>query len=210
MLIRAVCMLIGYLFGCILTAEIVSKHYTGKSTSEIGTGNPGMANVMGNIGKVPGAIVLVGDILKTGLPMIICNLLFAKEIGSVCMQYAGLGVLLGHNFPFWKKFKGGKGVTVTCTWLIVGYLGWGIVCDLVGAAVVFITGWLPLAAVVISILAIPMSLFVGGVEDCVILTIACVIMFTRHWHGLQRIRKGEEKTHLKLVGKKKEKQEKNQ
>lgn len=62
---RIMSLLIGYLCGCVLTAEIVARRLTGKSCSRLGTtGNPGMANVMANLGFVPGIIVLAGDLAK--------------------------------------------------------------------------------------------------------------------------------------------------
>ena len=62
---RIMSLLIGYLFGCVLTAEIVARRLTGKSRSRLGTtSNPGMANVMANLGFVPGIIVLAGIWLR--------------------------------------------------------------------------------------------------------------------------------------------------
>ena len=74
--------LIGYLCGCFLTAVIVSKKFTGKDVSQIAEGNPGMANVMINIGKKPGFIVLFGDILKVAVAYTIVYFLFYKTLGS--------------------------------------------------------------------------------------------------------------------------------
>lgn len=204
---RILSLLIGYLFGCILTAEIVSHHYTGKPIREIGSKNPGMANVMSNVGKVPGALVLIGDIVKTGLAIIISYLLFSDAVGFVCVHYAGIGAILGHNFPFWRKFHGGKGVTVTCTWIVMGFGIWGILCDLTGAVTVFLTGWLPLAAVVIGLVSIPTAFLTSGTETGLLAIFACALMFSRHWHGLRRIIRGEEAPHLKLIGRKSHKDE---
>ena len=199
MLERAISLAIGYLFGCILTAELVSRRYTGKSVFEIGSKNPGMANVMSNIGKEQGTMVLLGDIVKTILSMGICWLLFRNsEAGIICIQYAGLGTVLGHNFPFWHRFRGGKGVTVTCSWMILGFGFWGMLADIAGAVVVLFTGWLPLGAVVIGIASIPVAFLISGTEAGVLVCISCALMFSRHWHGLRRIVHGEEPAHMKL------------
>lgn len=193
-------LVIGYVFGSVLTANIVSRRCTGKAATEIGTKNPGMANIMMNIGKKAGFLVLLGDIVKTAAAMFLAWLLFSGRIGRICIQYAGLGALLGHDFPIQNRFRGGKGVTVTCTWLILAYLLPGILCSLAGAAVVFLTGWLPLGAVVIAALAVPMSWKVCGSEALLLVSIACAMMFLKNFSGLRRIVRGEEEIHLKLAG----------
>lgn len=67
MLQRLLCLLVGYLCGCFLTAELVARARTGKSAVALGTGNPGMANLAHELGKGWGAVVLAGDIAKTAL-----------------------------------------------------------------------------------------------------------------------------------------------
>lgn len=100
-----------------LTAEIVARRLTGKSCSRLGTtSNPGMANVMANLGFVPGIIVLAGDLAKTVAAVLISMLLFHSE-GHIIVYYVALGTTLGHNYPFWRRFHGGKGVATSC----VGY-----------------------------------------------------------------------------------------
>lgn len=63
--LRVLCLGAGYLFGCFLTAEIVARCTAGCSAREIGTGNPGMANILTHLGKPAGFLVLAGDVLKT-------------------------------------------------------------------------------------------------------------------------------------------------
>lgn len=105
---RAGSLVIGYFAGCFLTAAIVARVAKGRNIREIGTGNPGMANVMANIGKKAGVIVLLGDILKTVLGMGVAWALFGSSLGRNAFLWSGLGCVLGHNFPFWCKGKGGK------------------------------------------------------------------------------------------------------
>ena len=198
---RFLSLLIGYLFGGLMTAEFVSRACTGKSAREIGSHNPGMTNIMSHVGKLQGSIVLMGDILKTAAAMGISFLCFSSGAGTICVQYAGLGAVLGHNFPLWLRGRGGKGVTVTCTWMILGFGIWGVFSDLAGGITVFLTGWLPLAAVVLAIAAIPMAFLTAGTEAGILVCISCGLMFSRHWHGLRRILRGEEGTHLKLLKK---------
>ena len=110
---RVLSLVIGYLFGCILTADIVSKIYTGKNASELGgSGNPGMANMTRALGLKAGMITLAGDLLKCVLSGALSYRLFC-EAGAIVALYAGLGCTLGHDFPFWRRFRGGKGVATT-------------------------------------------------------------------------------------------------
>ena len=124
MLQRLLCLLLGYLCGCFLTAELVARARTGKSAAALGTGNPGMANLAHELGKGWGAVVLAGDIAKTALAFGLCRALF-PALGGLSGLWAGLGAVLGHNFPLWRGFRGGKGVAVTCAALILFSPLWG-------------------------------------------------------------------------------------
>ena len=185
---------IGYLLGTILTAEIVAGVFAGKSAGSIGTGNPGMANIMANMGKKAGLLVLAGDILKTAAAMAIAVCLSGQRI---CAWYAGLGAVLGHNFPVWKRGKGGKGVTCTCAWLILSMGITGILCCLAGAAAVGIWGYLPLGAVVIPLAAVPAAFVCCGPEEGILACVGAGLMLSRHIRGLARIARGEEKKALR-------------
>ena len=105
--LRVLCLGAGYLFGCFLTAEIVARCTAGCSAQEIGTGNPGMANILTHLGKPAGFLVLAGDVLKTAAACWFCWQA-APELGHTALLYGGLGAVLGHNWPFWNKFRGGK------------------------------------------------------------------------------------------------------
>lgn len=199
-------LLTGYLFGSILTAELVSRLSTGQSVFSIGTGNPGMANVMAVIGKKEGFLVLAGDILKTGAALAAVWLLFLRGRLSPSSGWplleepallAGLGVLLGHNWPAWHRFHGGKGVTVTCAWLILALPGWGAAACLAGGAVTLLTGYLPLGAVLIGALGALAGFAAAGPRTGLFFTAAALIMLSRHIHGLKRIAAGTEPRHFR-------------
>lgn len=196
---RIICLVIGYLFGCVLTADIVVKKKTGKRADAIGTGNPGMANVMAQLGFKAGITVLIGDIVKT---FAACGVgwYFFKDLGALAVLYSGFGVSLGHNFPFWRKFTGGKGVAVTCSFIVIASPLWGILSDLAGAAVVFATGYLCLGAVVIPAVYIAPAVMLFGPEAGWITAASTAMMLMRHGPGLIRMTKGEEKK-IDLAGK---------
>ena len=151
---RLACILLGYLFGSFLTAEVVARVISGKSARQLGTGNPGMANIMAQLGKGAGLLTLAGDTLKTVAACGAAYYATAPLIGQVSILYAGLGAVLGHNYPAWARFRGGKGVAVTCVWLVLYLPFWGTLCCIAGGALVLWLGYLPLGAVVIPALAI--------------------------------------------------------
>ena len=142
---RLLSCMIGYVFGCVLTGEIIAYQFAGKSAAHLGeTGNPGMANIMATLGFVPGILVLAGDIVKTALAIVISWLLF-RDAGWIVVLYAGLGATLGHDFPLWRGFRGGKGVVTTNLAITVYSPLWGVIANLLGAAIVAATQYLCLA-----------------------------------------------------------------
>ena len=206
---KALCLLIGYLFGCILTAELIVKHKTGKSVSEFGTGNPGMTNVMRIFGFKTGAAVLAGDLIKTVAAVLICCLLFGrssvlpsgKPLGQPAVLWAGLGATLGHNWPVWRRLKGGKGVAVTCMTIFLFSPLWGLVSDVAGMLVVFRTGYLPLGAVVITTLFTVFAGIFYGMEAFIPALVLALIMLSRHYPGLIRSFKGTEEKNAQYLKK---------
>ena len=190
--LAVICTVIGYLCGCFLTAELAARLAEGKSASEIGSGNPGMANIMANLGKKAGFFVLAGDVGKTLIAFGVSWLLAGGLPGRETFLWAGLGVVLGHNFPFWKKFRGGKGVAVTCTWLIFFMPVWGTVSCIAGGAVVLATGYLPLGAVLIPLLGTCFAFFSQGIMAGIFFLLSFLLMLSRHYRGLLRIVRGTE------------------
>lgn len=189
--LRLLCLAAGYLFGCFLTAEVVARCTAGESARQIGSGNPGMANIMTHLGKRAGLLVLAGDVLKTAAACWFCWQL-APELRLTALLYGGFGAVLGHNWPFWNHGHGGKGVAVTCAWLILYLPVTGVLCCLAGGIAVLLTGYLPLGAVLIAALAVPVGWLQYGGEAGAILLLNAGIMLTRHWPGLVRMYRGEE------------------
>ena len=186
---KLISLLIGYLFGTILTADLVVRKKTGKNVFEVGSGNPGMANVMRQFGFKAGALVLSGDLLKTIAAVLVTMLLFPKG-APVLRLYAVLGCTVGHNWPLWHRFRGGKGVATTCMGIFLYAPLLGLISDAVGMLVVFSSGYLP---VVITTLFAVLTFLFNGSEAGVLALVLAAIMFDRHLPGLIRVAKGEEK-----------------
>lgn len=112
--------LIGYGFGCIASGYLYGKiHHI--DIREHGSGNSGATNTLRTLGAKAGLIVLLADAFKTIAAIVVAYLLFSHshpdEYFIYCM-YAGLGAVMGHNFPFYLKFKGGKGIACTAGTII--------------------------------------------------------------------------------------------
>ena len=183
---RVLSCLIGYLFGCVLTGEIIAYRFAGKSAKHLGeTGNPGMANIMASLGFVPGILVLIGDILKTAIAILISWLLFGKDAGLIVVLYAGLGATLGHDFPFWRKFRGGKGVVTTNLSITVFSPLWGVVANLLGAAIVAATQYLCLAGPACPAVFAVIMFIKGDVEAGLISVVLTVLALICHGKSIR-------------------------
>lgn len=143
-------LLIGYAFGCFLTADVVCRRLAGKSVFQVGVGNPGMANVGHELGTRAAALVLAGDIAKTLAAWLVVRALFPAN-AAVCGLAATTGATIGHNFPAWHRFRGGKGVTTTCSAIILAAPALGIGSAVVGLVVVLLSGYLCVGAEAITL-----------------------------------------------------------
>ena len=199
---RVYCLIIGYCFGMILSAEIVAKILTGHGCAGLGTGNPGMANVMSQLGFRAGLAVLAGDIAKTAAACLLCYFIF-PSVGRIAMLYAGFGACIGHDFPVWRSGRGGKSVTTACVAIIVFSPLWGTLSCAAGMFVVFATGYLPVGAVVITSVFVVLAFLFHGAEAGMLAALLCLLMISRHYRGIGRVMRGEEPQKMKKFGKKK-------
>lgn len=189
---RLLCILIGYFPGCFLMAEAVVRKQKHTSVFEIGTGNPGMANVMAQCGFMPGLAVLAGDAAKTVLVCVFCRFLLFPQAGAAAAAWAGLGCVLGHDFPFWHHFRGGKGVSCTCLAIFVIHPAAGLLAMIISMFFVFLTQYLPVGAVLIPAAFVPMAYLLYGKETAAVAVLMTVLMFCRHFPGLKNIPSGTE------------------
>lgn len=113
MLENLLCMIVGYFCGCISCGYFVGKFYHIDIRTK-GSGNAGTTNVLRTLGKLPALVTFVGDLAKAVIPIVLIRTCIGNPDNwyLLCL-YCGLGVVLGHNYPFYLKFKGGKGIAVT-------------------------------------------------------------------------------------------------
>lgn len=113
--VRILCVIIGSVFGCFQTAYFYGKAH-GIDIRQHGSGNVGTTNTLRVLGNKAGLIVLIGDCLKTMLPILIVKYTFGNmfpEMRYLLVLYTAAGAILGHDFPFYMNFKGGKGIAAT-------------------------------------------------------------------------------------------------
>ncbi len=112
---RIICIVIGYIFGLFQTGYLYGRlHHV--DIRQYGSGNAGTTNALRVLGKKAGIITYIGDCLKAVVAGFVIRLLFKEghsEIIKLLVMYGGLGVVLGHNYPFYLHFKGGKGIAAT-------------------------------------------------------------------------------------------------
>lgn len=115
---RLICVLIGYVFGLFQTGYIYGK-MNHIDIRQHGSGNAGTTNALRTLGWKAGVITFLGDCFKCVFAVLIVRLIYKDSaILSLLAMYTGAGVILGHNFPFYLKFKGGKGIAATAGLLL--------------------------------------------------------------------------------------------
>lgn len=115
MWIRIICVAIGYVFGLFQTGYIIGRMH-GIDIRDHGSGNAGTTNMMRTMGTKAGVLTFFGDSLKCVFAGLVVRLLFGAKYGDILtllITYASAGVILGHNFPFYLNFRGGKGIAAT-------------------------------------------------------------------------------------------------
>lgn len=208
---RIICLLIGYALGLFQTAYIYGKLH-GIDIRNYGSGNAGTTNTLRVLGTKAGLIVLAGDILKCIFAVVLTGFFFGEshpDIIYLLKLYAAAGAILGHNFPFYLKFKGGKGIAATAGLILsfhpyfipVGViLFFGAFCT---THYVSLGSLLVYAGFMIEIVVLgQMGIF--GMEQArlnelyIIAAFLTIMAYYKHRENIKRLLKGEErKTYLK-------------
>lgn len=112
---RIICVCIGYAFGLLQTGYLYGKlHHV--DIRKKGSGNAGTTNALRTLGWKAGVVTLFGDAFKCVFAVLAVHLVYKNSHGDILpllSMYAGMGAVLGHNYPFYMKFKGGKGIAAT-------------------------------------------------------------------------------------------------
>lgn len=207
---RVICLVIGYVFGLFQTGYIYGR-LNSIDIREYGSGNAGTTNVLRTLGKKAGIITYLGDALKAVFCTVVIHFIFGNNnpgMEFVLVLYSGLGVILGHNFPFYLKFQGGKGIAATSgvilslfpyNWMLV------VIAFLTFVGVTLLTRYVSLASLImVSGFLIEFIIFgqtglvknvtqANLLEGYVIALIICILAFVRHKGNIQRLLNGTER-----------------
>ena len=159
-MLRILLLIIGYFIGNIETGYIFGKIHK-MDIRNYGSGNAGATNTLRVLGPKAGLVVFLGDFCKSLIPCLVVRFIFRDNVSLsyIYMLYIGLGVVLGHNFPFYLGFKGGKGVASTAGIIMALDIRIAVVCLIVFIITVAITRYVSLGSIFVMIILIGMSHF---------------------------------------------------
>lgn len=155
--------LIAYLLGSISFSVIISKKMAGFDVREKGSGNAGSTNVLRTVGKKAAILTLICDCLK-GVIAILVAFIAGKIMknldGALLIQLAGIFVIVGHTFPVFFKFKGGKGVATSLGVLLMVNWQIGLICLVFALIIMALTRFVSLGSVAAAILFPVLTIFI--------------------------------------------------
>jgi len=178
--------LISYLLGSIPFGLILTKFFLKKDIRNIGSGNIGATNVLRSGNKLIGYSTLLLDILKAILPV-----LYVKFYYTDFIYISSLSVFLGHVFPIWLKFNGGKGVATYVGILFSINLIYGLVFGITWIIIFLFSKYSSLSSLLASI-AIPIYLFIVNEDQIIFFVIMFVLIFYTHRENIKRLKNKEE------------------
>ncbi|MBO4679237.1 MAG: glycerol-3-phosphate 1-O-acyltransferase PlsY [Lachnospiraceae bacterium] len=216
-MVRLLCLVLGYVFGVFQTAFFYGKLH-GIDIREHGSGNAGTTNTLRVLGTKAGLIVFLGDMLKSIIAIMIVRFLIAPkypEIAPLLILYTGAGCVLGHNFPFYMGFKGGKGIATTGGMMIATHWAYVPVGLILFFGNFFLNHYVSLGSLLLysgfmiqTVVMGQMGVFgVSQVvlnEMYVVAAFLTVMAFWKHRSNIIRLIRGNErKTYLSKKGKEK-------
>ena len=156
--------IVAYLLGSISFSVIISKKMAGFDVREKGSGNAGTTNVLRSVGKKAAVITLVCDVLKGVVAVLIALLagVIIKDLAkALLVQLAGVFVIIGHTFPVFFKFKGGKGIATSLGVLLI--INWqiGLICLVFALLLMALTRMVSVGSIAAAVLFPVLVLFIN-------------------------------------------------
>lgn len=190
-----ICLGLGYCFGCFSTSYVIGKA-NNIDIRKYGSGNAGTTNALRTLGMKAGLLTFLGDAIKAILAIVMVYMILYPEISYVRLLalYAGLGVVLGHNFPFWLNFKGGKGIAATGGVMMAFDWRLGLTAFLVFTVIVAVTRYVSLGSLLISLMFPVWILiwFPGNLHMLIVSLGFTVLAFIKHHANIKRLMNGTE------------------
>ena len=203
---RIICVLIGYVFGFFQTGYIYGRLHNIDIRKQ-GSGNAGTTNALRTLGWKAGLITFLGDCFKCVFAVLAVHIIFKNshpDILPLLSMYAGMGAILGHNFPFYMNFKGGKGIAATAGLLLSTTNWWMVlICLVAFVGIVGVTRYVSVGSLVVVILYLLEIIYLGqtgafGMEGAylhemyAIVAFLTVLAFYKHRANIQRLLNGTE------------------
>ena len=185
-----VCVLAGYLLGNLQTAIMVSRAYFHDDVRKHGSGNAGSTNMVRVFGYGPGAITFAGDFLKAFLGVLAGQLV----CGTIGGYIAGLFVVVGHCWPVFAGFRGGKGVASSYSVAIWTFPLGALIALAVGGAILLVNKKMSIMSLVAILLFLIATLIfrLGDLPLVILAGLLAVIVYVRHIDNIQRLIHHEE------------------
>ena len=206
MLAYIIVAIIAYLIGSVNFSIIISKKMAGFDVREKGSGNAGTTNMLRSVGKKAAAITLICDILKGVVSIVIAIIIgniFKNLDRELLLQIAGISVVIGHTFPVFFGFKGGKGVATSLGVLLMSNWQIGLICLVFALALMALTKMVSLGSCGAAVLFPVLTLFIN--QHYTVLTegkngnvyfiysvILAIIVLYNHRENIKRILNGTE------------------
>ncbi len=181
-----------YLVGSLSTAVITARLLGLPDPRSAGSGNPGATNVLRLGGKKAAIVTLVGDLLKGLLPVLVAYVAVDAPMQLVAMGTAGLFAFLGHLFPVFFGFKGGKGVA-TAAGAILGLAPLiGLIAIVGWASTAAATRYSSLSALFAAVVAATLATFLSPPPIALAISVMALLLIIRHHGNIRRLARGEE------------------
>ena len=198
--------IIAYLIGSVNFSILISKRKAGYDIRQKGSGNAGTTNVLRNLGKKYAAITLIYDILKGVVAIgiaVIAGHIIKDANNALLVQIAGIAVVIGHTFPIFFGFKGGKGVATSLGILLITNWQIGLICLVFGVVLIALTRVVSMGSMAAAVLFPVLTLFIGngyyivpgeglGNGYLIYSIILAVIVIFNHRENIKRILTGTE------------------
>ena len=201
---RLISLLIGYCFGMFQTGYIYGRVTRHSDIRDYGSHNAGSTNILRTWGPGAALIVFLGDAFKAIFAMTLVRVVFRESADAdLWAMYAALGVALGHDYPFYLKFRGGKGIAAMAGVMTAMDIRISLVCLVIFSGTVFLPRYVSLGSILISLtfflmnaafcLAGYYTVAPAGRTEFVIITLVIVLLaIGRHHANIRRLLTGTE------------------
>lgn len=184
-----------YLIAALSPSIIISKRVLKKDIRELGSKNAGTTNAIRTMGKSIGIIVFVLDILKVVISyglVFLLGVIFKEEITSTVKTLYILASVIGHSYPVYYGFKGGKGVAVILMSAIIVDWKIALICIAVGIVVILVSRMVSLGSMIGVVCLAILSIFMESNYNILLITITIAIVIYNHRENITRIIAGKE------------------